>query len=318
MNIHDSGYKRLFSNKTIFRQLMQTFVTEPWVKDLDFEQMEMVDKSFTSDHYKETESDLIYRVRLHGRDVYIYVLLEFQSTVDPWMAVRMLNYITNFYMDFISAQKEKGKLPAVFPIMLYNGDRPWTAQVNVADLIEATPSLGRYALNFEYFKIVEHEFSREQLLSIRNVVSALFLTEAHYDLEMLTAELPSLFAREENRQAGALFLNWFYQLREYGWMPSEDYATIETSIRSVEEARTMLITALAEERAEIERRLEQSTAQGIEQGIEQGINQGAIRERRANVCAMYAKGYASDVIADLLDLTLEQVTALLLDEPSDA
>ena len=81
MNIHDSGYKRLFSNKTIFRQLMQTFVTEPWVKDLDFEQMETVDKSFVSDHYKETESDLIYRVGLHGREVYIYVLLEFPTKI---------------------------------------------------------------------------------------------------------------------------------------------------------------------------------------------------------------------------------------------
>ncbi len=184
MNIHDSGYKRLFSNKTIFRQLIETFVTEPWVKDLDFEQMEMVNKSFTSDHYKETESDLIYRVRLHGRDVYIYVLLEFQSTVDNWMAVRMLNYITNFYMDFIAVQKERGigKLPAVFPIMLYNGDRSWKAAVNVADLIEPEPFLGRYALNFEYFKIVEHEFSRQQLLGIRNIVSTLFLTEAHYVL----------------------------------------------------------------------------------------------------------------------------------------
>ena len=150
MNIHDSGYKRLFSNRTIFRQFIQTFVTEPWVKDLDFEQMETVDKSFVSKHYKETESDLIYRVHLHGRAVYIYILLEFQSTVDRWMAVRMLNYISNFYMDFIAAQKEIVKLPAVFPIMLYNGDQPWRAAVNVADLIESEPSLGRYALNFEF------------------------------------------------------------------------------------------------------------------------------------------------------------------------
>jgi hypothetical protein len=38
MNIHDSGYKILFSNRTIFRQLIQTFVEEKWVQRLDFDQ----------------------------------------------------------------------------------------------------------------------------------------------------------------------------------------------------------------------------------------------------------------------------------------
>lgn len=127
----------------------------------------------------------------------------------------------------------------------------------------------------------------------------------------MIAELPSLFAREEYRQAASLLLNWFYQLREYGRMSPADYAEIETTYRSVEETRTMLLTALEKEREEIRR-------DALEEGIEQGIDQGAIRERRANVCAMHAKGYASDVIADLLDLTLEQVTALLTDEQPDA
>ena len=66
-SVHDSGYKRLFSNHTIFRQLLETFVAEPWVKGLDFSRCETVDKSFISEHYKETESDLLYRVGLYER-----------------------------------------------------------------------------------------------------------------------------------------------------------------------------------------------------------------------------------------------------------
>jgi predicted transposase/invertase (TIGR01784 family) len=315
MNIHDSGYKRLFSNKTIFRQLIQTFVTEPWVKDLDFEQMETVDKSFVSDHYKETESDLIYRVGLHGREVYIYVLLEFQSTVDRWMAVRMLNYISNFYMDFIATGEKSDKLPAVFPILLYNGDRSWSAPVNIAELIESEPSLGQYTLNFEYFKIVEHEFSREQLLSIRNIVSTLFLTEAHYDFDLVSTEFLGLFEREEDRQAISLFLNWFRQLREHGRVDPADFAEIEESYRSTEEAREMLLTALEKEREAFRR---EGFEQGIEQGLEQGIEQGAIRERQTLMRAMHVNGYAPDVIAHLFGMTVEQVNALLTDETPDA
>lgn len=48
--IHDSGYKRLFSNKTIFRQLFETFVEEEWMPQLDFERAERLDKSFVSEH----------------------------------------------------------------------------------------------------------------------------------------------------------------------------------------------------------------------------------------------------------------------------
>lgn len=107
MNIHDSGYKKLFSNQTIFRQLLETFVTREWVNHLDFTTCEMLDKSFISQHYKETESDLIYKVQLLNHEVYIYILIEFQSTVDPFMALRALNYITNFYMDYAAEHKQK-------------------------------------------------------------------------------------------------------------------------------------------------------------------------------------------------------------------
>ena len=44
MNIHDSGYKKLFSNRTIFRQLLETFVNQEWVHSLneDYESLESI------------------------------------------------------------------------------------------------------------------------------------------------------------------------------------------------------------------------------------------------------------------------------------
>ena len=177
--IHDSGYKRLFSNTVFFRQLIETFVHEPWVKEIDFTQCETLDKSFISEHYKETESDIIYKVRLKGREAYLVILLEFQSTVDRFMALRMLNYLTNFCMDSVESQSGVSLLPPVFPLVLYNGDRRWTAPVTLAELIQEPQLLGKYVPQFEYFKLVEHEYGKDELLAIRNLVSTLFLTEAH-------------------------------------------------------------------------------------------------------------------------------------------
>ena len=119
-NVHDLGYSVLFSNKVIFRQLLETFVRQPWVAEIDFEQIEKLNKSFISKKHRKHESDLIYKVKLKDKTAYIIVLIEFQSTVQKFMAVRVLHYIMSFYLDLIK-QKSLKTLPPVFPIVLYNG-----------------------------------------------------------------------------------------------------------------------------------------------------------------------------------------------------
>lgn len=249
--LHDSGYKKLFSNRTIFRQLIETFITEAWVKELDFTECETLDKSFITDHYKETESDLIYKLKLHQKTVYIYVLLEFQSKVDRFMVLRVLFYILSFYMDYTANYKRIKKLPAIFPIVLYNGKRKWSAPTKISDLIAAEPSLGDYAIDFQYLLLNERAYSKEQLLTIRNIVSTLFLAEGHYDIALLERELLNLYEQESDKQAVSLFLNWFRQLALYGKVSPEDYEKLDYVYRTKEEVQTMLVTALTKERQQI-------------------------------------------------------------------
>ena len=274
LNIHDSGYKKLFSNRTIFRQLIETFIHEAWVKDLNFEQCETIDKSFISDHYKATESDLIYKIRLKGKLVYIYILLEFQSKVDRFMGIRVLNYLSNFYLDYIATQraakKRIRKLPAIFPIVLYNGKRQWTAKEQIAELIEAEPSLGAFALHFQYLLINERTYSKEQLLKIRNIVSTLFLAEGHYDINLLETELLNLYDNEADKQAVSLFLNCFRQLAVHGKVPPVDYARLDYVYRTKEEVHTMLVEALAQERKNIYQA-------GVAEGKVEGKMEGEVK-----------------------------------------
>lgn len=291
ITIHDSGYKKLFSNQTLFRQLMETFVGKAWVDELDFSQCDMVDKSFISDHYKETESDLIYKVKLKDKEIYIYILLEFQSTVDPFMALRVLNYITNFYMDYIASHQGVKKLPPVFPIVLYNGERPWTAPVNLRELIEEEPPLGQFALAFQYLKIAENEYSREALLKIRNIVSTLFLAESCYEIDLLEAELVNLFEREEDKDAVSLFLNWFKQLALHGRIPPGDYQALEHVYQTKEEVQTMLITALQRER-------------------EESYQKGRLEGKMETAKVMLSRGMEISLIAGITSLSEDQISQL--------
>ena len=135
-NEHDKRNKKLYSNPYLVQELLEKFVSEDFIKDLDFTSLENVGKSFVTDEFKEKESDLIWKIKFKCTEMYIFILLEFQSTVEKFMAVRMLRYITEFY-EFLMIQKPKPKnLPAVFPLLLYNGDARWTAPSKIEDLID--------------------------------------------------------------------------------------------------------------------------------------------------------------------------------------
>ena len=50
--------------------------------------------------------------------------------------------------------------------------------------------MGAYAIDFQYLLLNEKAYSKDQLLTIRNIVSTLFLAEGHYDIALLERELP--------------------------------------------------------------------------------------------------------------------------------
>ncbi len=184
--------------------------------------------------------------------------------------------------------------------MLYNGEEKWTAPNNIAELIDDEPVLGKHSLNFEHFVIAENRYGKEALLAIRNIVSTLFLAEVHYDLPLLVEQLLALFEQEDDKQALSLFLNWFRQLAARGYIPPQDFAQIEQEYRTKEEVTSMLIKALERERESIRQRAIEETTEA---------------RNRQIVRAMVEKGFAHSLIAEVTQLSVEEVERLLTEEP---
>lgn len=94
-----------------------------------------------TDDLRDRENDIIWRVNIKGQRVYVYILLEFQSGVDKFMAVRMMGYLALLYQDLIHRGNltASAQLPPVFPIVLYNGQVKWCAKRSITDLIEDLP-----------------------------------------------------------------------------------------------------------------------------------------------------------------------------------
>lgn len=313
-HFHDSGYKKLFSNPVYLEELLTCFVDEDFVKELDFKSLERLDKSFITDDFKEKESDLIYKINFKGKPIYIFLLLEFQSTVDRFMALRFLRYICEFYQSFITSKKIK-KLPAVFPLLLYNGDSKWTAPVNIVELIESSIS-PKYIPNFQYYKIAENEFEQEFLESIQNVVSALFHVE-NTDPRIIVNALDNLrkYLKKEPKPIIKLFTKWLDHYLKYHNQISPDNLAI--LISEDKEIKPMLETAMKKYDQEQQQiGLQQGLEQGLQQGLQEGLQQGELKNKKTILIRLLDKKFSlasaeKTLIlkcddTDLLDKALEE------------
>jgi hypothetical protein len=111
---------------------------------------------------------------------YVYLLIEFQSTVDPYMALRVMVYVGLLYQHLIQQGQipGSGKLPPVLPVILYNGIPPWGAARDIADLIESVPGgLERYRPQLQYCLLDEGRIVETEAEPLRNLAAALFRLE---------------------------------------------------------------------------------------------------------------------------------------------
>ncbi len=87
---------------------------------LDYSTLQRENGSFVTPAMKKREDDIVWSVELQGQRVYLYLLMEFQSTVDSAMPVRMLQYVAALY-DYLLREKTihaADGLPPVLPIVL--------------------------------------------------------------------------------------------------------------------------------------------------------------------------------------------------------
>lgn len=292
---HDSGYKKLFSNPVIVKELLLSFVDEPWVNGLDYNSLERIDKSFVTEEFINRESDVIYRINFEGAEIFIYLLIEFQSSVDRFMPLRILRYITEFYEFLVSAKKIK-KLPPVFPVMLYNGEKKWTAPVDFSNLVEKSiPEM--YIPAFRYYKIAENEFSKETLLSIKNVLSTIFYLE-NSEMKDISGDIQHIvnLIDKERPEVLRLLRKW---IKHFFYGNEEISDELENSIKEIEGVKNMLSTTL-KKRDKIQ----------FEQGIELGIQKGIQKEKLKTAENLLGKKIPVIDIAEITGLSVEEIEKL--------
>jgi len=177
--LHDRGYRFLFQDPVLLQQLLTTCVDAPWVHDIDLSSIEPFSTAHIDKRLVRRDDDFVAKIRFRGRDAYLVILLEFQSTPDRFMALRLLTYQCLVWASILDLDPNIEYLPPVFPLVLYNGDQPWTAPLQVADLADplAREHLAAYVPTYAFHLIDEHAFPKETLELAANFISVIFTVE---------------------------------------------------------------------------------------------------------------------------------------------
>ncbi len=279
MTQHDNSYKLLFSHPEMVRDLLSGFVNEPWLAELDLTTLEKVNGSYVTDDLRDREDDIIWRVSFKGRWLYLYILLEFQSSIDAHMAVRILTYLGLLYQDLIKQKSIPAdqKLPPILPIVLYNGKARWRAATDIQQLIEDTPTgLSDYIPRMKYLLLDEGAIDESGAWELKNLVAALFKLEKSgtpAGMEQVVSALIDWLGAQEQISLRRAFVIWIKRVLLPGRMPGVSLPDLGGLL----EIKTMLAETVVEWTEQWKQQgLQQGLQEGRQEGHQQGLQQGKL------------------------------------------
>lgn len=202
------------------------------------------------------------------------------------MALRMLTYVGLFLENLLERNEgaKLKKLPPVFPIVVYNGERPWTAALNIRELIEPLhPALTEFQPIQKYCLVDEKRIPPEILKNAKGVAAYLVRTE-----QARSANDIYDVAMNFNEEAGVTN----EQMREdvLRWMDLKISAVDPAGYEKIKNAHgledsEMLLELMDRHNKILEHRRQQYRDEGFSEGISKGKAEGLAEGEARGIAA---------------------------------
>lgn len=313
----DKILKSVLADPLLMEQLLHYYVCAKGYTDkFDYSTLrqlptEYIDPSTGKYYY----SDLAWEVTYHDcsqQPLSVTILLELQNSPCPPMAVRMLNYMAQFYVGRIRnrKQQETYPLPLILPLVLYTGLKKWSGPLDIRDLLPDLPDEFWQVTMSLQFNLNLLDVSRLDVRADEGSLLALFFAclQGYTDFHEWPkwrdiASLLHKMGRDAAREA------W---MQLYGMMITRNQEDDEMSAEWV--AEKIYPRTTAEELAEIDAYLDalqaqgdivpigtrirlkgraEGRAEGMAEGRAEGIAEGRATGMAATVSQMVALRYAN-------------------------
>ncbi|AOR95218.1 transposase [Clostridium butyricum] len=303
---HDVGYKHIFSHKATFLEFLRSFTKKEWANLIKEEDLILVDKSYILSDFEEEESDILYKVKIDDKEVIFYVLLEFQSKVDFQMPMRLLFYMTEVWRDILkntdkNTRKRKSfKLPAIIPIVLYNGKNKWTAKMNFKEILSGYELFEDNILDFNYMLFDINRYDDDELINMSNLVSAIFLLDQEMNEEELIRRLRKIIyvLKKISPEQFNVFKQWLKNIVKPRLKEEMQKQVDDVLNKSNQEEVDVMVSNLGKTLDNIEKK-------GIEKGIEKKAKEIAVKAIKM--------GMDNSVISELTGLKEDEINIIRKD-----
>ena len=282
---HDAAWKRLFRQPLMVEHLLGGFAPEV-AAVLDLATLRDLCASWAAADTEQRHGDAVWRVDYaDGSGRSLVLLLEFQSTVDRAMAVRVQRYalMAGETLARTGARDADGEL-RVLPVVVHAGSEPWTAR-GAARAVAVTGGGEVQIPPPHVYLLLDAGRIASEHRPAYNLVSTLFELNGAKTAAAVVAPMRALMgwlpervecSEEVVREVAQGFVEWLATTMSRTF-PEREVSRVVRALRRVvaggEEAQmTQLEHNLRQWRAGL-------IQQGVERGIEQGVARGLADER---------------------------------------
>lgn len=301
---HDSTFKILFEDPKEILFLVKHVIGYSWANEIDESSIELADKEFVDEDYNQKRADIVAKAKLKDREVYFYILIENQSTEAKDMPERLLKYMIMLWARKIREGVEK--LPAVIPIVTYNGLREkWSVTRDIIDAFETfKDNIFRYELVDVSSLDTEKLLRREEDILSPVVFCLEQVRDDALELKKRLLELEPFLERldEHNKERFAVIVRNIVIPR----MDERQKQEVEELLKKLMEGEKKM----GEFVSNIARVLDESLAREYNKGMQQGIQQGIQQTKIEIAKKLIQEGAEDSFIAKITELDIEEISKL--------
>ncbi|NNM58941.1 MAG: Rpn family recombination-promoting nuclease/putative transposase [Legionellales bacterium] len=187
---HDKFIKSMMEHPEVAKDFFNAHLPPEVLEKIDLSTLKMESISFIDPELREHESDLIFSADLINKEkALLYTLIEHQSKPDRLMAFRIQFYMMLGLKRHVIQNKPKPlPLPLIFPVLLFNGKRPYTYSRDIFTLFGDLEALARKAF-LEPFTLIDIGQIPQEDIRKHQLAGLMELSLCHADLRDLVEEM---------------------------------------------------------------------------------------------------------------------------------
>ena len=141
VNPHDALFRRVLGEPEHAASQLRSVLPPALTERLEMDRLTPVPGSFVDEELRWRHCDLLFSTTTSGgHDALVYLLMEHQSTPDPWMAWRMMRYVMRIWDRYRTEHPTRATLPLVVPVVVYHGRVRWRRATEVGELVDLDPA----------------------------------------------------------------------------------------------------------------------------------------------------------------------------------